>query len=328
MVISKTPFRVSFFGGGTDYPDYFLKNSGAVLSTTIDKYSFITVKSLYGLSEYKYKITYSRLELCQDVSEIVHPAVRECIKFMKMPDGLEVHVINELPARTGIGSSSTFTVGLLNALYAFNGQMATKDRLAKDAVYVEQTLLGERVGVQDQYAASFGGLNFMEFQPDGTVRVNPVTVSQERRRELQDNLLLFYTGISRHAHAVLEEQIQKTKENKNTPDLSRMRKMVDEGVEILCSKDGLQPFGELLHTAWLAKKNLSSAISNNHLDGIYDAAYKAGALGGKLLGAGGGGFFLFFVEKKNQDRVRQVLQGYPEVKFGFETDGTRIIFVS
>jgi D-glycero-alpha-D-manno-heptose-7-phosphate kinase len=327
MIITKTPFRVSFFGGGTDYPDYFLRYGGGVLSTSINKYSFILVKPLDKIETHRYKITYSKLELCEELEQIQHPAVRECIKFLKLEMPLEVHVFNDLPARTGIGSSSTFTVGLLHALYALKGQVVSKERLAEEAVYVEQKLLNERVGVQDQYAAAIGGLNTMTFGTDGRITVNPIAVSLERRKELSNHLLIFYTGIARYAHQVLEEQIQKTKENKNTQDLSAMQKMVQRGVDILAGGD-LNDFGHLLHDAWQAKRRLSSAISTSHIDAMYDTAQKAGALGGKLLGAGGGGFMLFFAEPKQHQAIRTALAEYPEVHFDFESDGTRIVYLT
>jgi D-glycero-alpha-D-manno-heptose-7-phosphate kinase len=328
MIISKTPVRISFFGGGTDYPDHYKQHGGAVLSTTIDKYIFITVKSLEGLLEYKYRIAYSTLELCNNVEEIQHPVVKACIKFLDIKEGLEVNIISDLPARTGIGSSSSFTVGLLNALYALKGKMVSKEQLANEAIHIEQVILNERVGVQDQCAAAYGSLNQMTFEASGRISVNPVIVSDQRKGELQKKLIMFYTGVSRYAHQVLEEQIQKTKENKITPDLNRIKQMVDEGLDIVCNGKDLKKFGELMHEGWMTKKGLSSAVSNTFLDDIYERARKAGAIGGKLLGAGGGGFFVFYVEEAQRADVRNALAELPEISFKFENDGTRIIFFS
>jgi D-glycero-alpha-D-manno-heptose-7-phosphate kinase len=328
MIISKTPVRVSFFGGGTDYPDYFRKHGGAVLSTSIDKYIFVCVKAIGGISEFKYKINYSKIEACNDINDIQHPVVRACLKFLAIESSIEIHVISDLPARTGIGSSSTFTVGLLHALYALKGQMVPKEKLANDAIYIEQVVLDERVGVQDQLAAANGGLNYMTFQQHGDLKVNPVILSNERRSLLQNHLMLFYTGLSRYAHQVLEEQLKNIKEQKITQDLNRIRQMVEDGLNILCSDKDINLFGELMHEAWMAKRGLSSAISNNFLDDIYNRAKTAGAVGGKLLGAGGGGFFMFYVPVNKRENVLKALHELAEVPFSFETDGSRIIFMS
>jgi len=328
MIISKTPVRVSFFGGGTDYPDYFIENGGAVLSTTIDKYIYISVRKTTGVSEYKYKINYSKLEACNIIDEIEHPVVKACLKYLNISDGIEMHVMSDLPAKTGIGSSSSFTVGLLHVLYALQGIMVSKERLAHEAIYIEQTVLNERVGVQDQLAAANGGLNYMQFLPHGVLQVNPVVVSNSRKEALQNNLLMFYTGVSRYAHQVLEEQLKNTKEKKIAPDLAKIKQMVTDGLDVLCSDKNLDLFGELMHEAWMKKRGLSSAISNDFLDDIYTKARNAGSIGGKLLGAGGGGFFVFYVPEKKKEKVIQSLSGLPEIPFLFETDGTRIIFIS
>lgn len=327
MIISKTPLRISFFGGGTDYPDYFKQYGGAVLSTSIDKYVYITVNQLSLISEYKYKATYSKVEHCQQIDEILHPSIRECIRFMELNDGIEIHAISDIPAKTGLGSSSTFTVGLLNALYAYKNQVASNIRLANEAIYVEQKLIGEKVGVQDQSAAAVGGLNYFEFKQDGTITYKPVIISQERKQDFKNHMLLFYTGVQRFAEDVLKEQIDKTKSGEAQKDLSHIRKMVDKGYEILTSNTNLNEFGELLHEAWMSKKKLSSTISNNYLDDMYDLAIKAGASGGKLLGAGGGGFFLFFASPEKHQKIRESLLNYKEINFNFDNDGSKIIFV-
>jgi len=327
MVISKTPLRISFFGGGTDYPDHVIKHGGAVLSTSINKYVYLTVNKISEISPYKFKVTYSKLEHCQSVSELLHPSVRECLRFMEINEGIEIHTVSDLPAQTGLGSSSSFTVGLLNALYAYKGKMIAPLKLAQEAIYVEQKLIKEKVGYQDQCAAAVGGLNYFEFRQDGTISHKPVIMSEQRKKDFKNNLLLFYTGVQRFAEDVLKEQIDKTQKGEVTKDLSHIREMVDQGFSILTSDANLVQFGELLHKAWLSKKNLSSAISNPYLDEMYEKATKAGAVGGKLLGAGGGGFFLFYVDMDRQQKVRQALQGYQEVAFDFDKDGSKNIFV-
>lgn len=327
MVISKTPLRISFFGGGTDYPDHVHKHGGAVLSTSINKYVYLTVNKLSEISKYKYKVTYSKLEQCQTIDEIIHPSVRECLRYMQIQDGIEVHTVSDLPAQTGLGSSSSFTVGLLNALYAYKGKMVPSLKLAYEAIHVEQQLLKEKVGYQDQCAAAVGGLNHFEFRQDGSISYRPIIMPSTRLAAFKDNLMLFYTGVQRFAEDVLKEQIEKTKKGDAKPNLDNIAKMVTQGVDILTSDASLNQFGELLHEAWLSKKSLSSAISNNYLDEMYDTAKSAGATGGKLLGAGGGGFFLFYVEKEKQQQVREALKSYQEVAFDFDRDGSKNIFV-
>lgn len=328
MIISKTPVRVSFFGGGTDYPDYFKTYGGSVLSTTIDKYIFITVRKTNSFSEFKYRISYSKLQTCQFVEEIEHPVVKAAIQHLRIPYGLEINIISDLPARTGIGSSSTFTVGLLHALHALMGKMVSKKQLAMEAIYLEQELLQERVGVQDQLAAAYGSLNHMIFT-ENSLQVNPVIISRERKELLESNLMMFYTGLSRYASVILEEQVKKTQDKVINTQLQDIKDMVDEGLAILCNAErDLNQFGELLHKGWMKKKSLSTAISNNFLDDIYERAIRAGAIGGKLLGAGGGGFFVFYAPPEKQNMIREVLSDLSEVEFRFENDGTRIIHMS
>ena len=328
MVISKTPVRVSFFGGGTDYPDYYKAYGGCVLSTSIDKYIFITVRETNAFSEFKYRISYSKLQTCQDVSEIEHPVVRAAIEYLNISYGLEINIISDLPARTGIGSSSSFTVGLLHALYALTGKMVSKKQLALEAIYLEQELLQERVGVQDQLAAAYGSFNHMIFT-DGNLQVNPVIVSKERKAHLESNLMMFYTGLSRYASVILEEQVKKTQDKVINNELQDIKDMVEEGLSIVCNTDkDLDEFGRLLHKGWMKKKMLSSAISNTFLDDIYQRAKDAGAIGGKLLGAGGGGFFVFYVPTEKQQQVRNILADLSEVDFKFENDGAHIIHMS
>ncbi|MBN8702633.1 MAG: kinase [Bacteroidetes bacterium] len=325
MIISKTPLRISFFGGGTDYPDYVFKHGGMVLSTTIDKYIYITLDKINPLSEVKYKIAYSKLESCNTLDEIQHPSVRECLRFVGITEGIEIHIMNDLPAKTGLGASSTFTVGLLNALYTYTNKKVSKEQLAKDAIYVEQKLIGEKVGLQDQAAAAIGGFNKITFEQNGDIKSTPLNLDQSKSNELQNNLLLFYTGVQRFAEDILNEQISKTKEGSINTDLSAIKHMVDKGHQLLTQNQHAN-FGKLLHEAWISKKKLSSAISSNALDNMYDLAMQAGALGGKLLGAGGGGFFVFYVEPKNHAQVRTALKEYQEIPFRFDTHGSQIIY--
>jgi D-glycero-alpha-D-manno-heptose-7-phosphate kinase len=328
MIISKTPVRVSFFGGGTDYPDYYKEFGGSVLSTTIDKYIYVTVNKIVGLLDHKYRISYSKLELCNDVDEINHPVVREVIKYLGITDGLEINIISDLPARTGIGSSSSFTVGLLHSLYALQGIMKSKEELANEAIHIEFNVLKERVGVQDQLAAAYGGLNYMKFTAEN-LEVNPLIVTKERKEALQQNLLMFYTGINRFASEILKEQLQKTVEKKIGTELKDIHDMVQKGISILTDTNrNLDEFGDLMHAAWMAKRSLSSAISNDFLDEIYTKAREAGALGGKLLGAGGGGFFVFYVPDDMKDAVSNVLKDLHQIPFQFENMGTSIIQTS
>lgn len=327
MIISKTPLRISFFGGGTDYPDYFKQHGGAVLSSSIDKYIFITVNKISPINDSKYKLTYSKLEKCDSIEEIAHPSIKACLQFLDINEGLEIHVVSELPAKTGLGSSSSFTVGLLNALYVFKGQMVSKTRLADEAIYVEQQLIGEKVGNQDQAAAAFGGFNRIDFHHDGTLTATPVILQAERKEQLNNNLLLFYTGVTRYAEEVLKEQVEKTKQGSIAKDLSAIRSMVDEGLDLLSSGRDLKEFGALLNRAWLSKRSLSSGISNDYLNEMYEKAINAGAGGGKLLGAGGGGFFMFYVEPEKQLSVRTALKDYLEVAFNMQNDGSSIIFI-
>jgi D-glycero-alpha-D-manno-heptose-7-phosphate kinase len=325
MIISKTPVRISFFGGGTDYPEYFDEYGGCILSTTIDKYVYITINKIGGLLDEKYRIAYKKVELCNSIDEIEHPSVRETLRHLNINEGLDINIFSDLPARTGLGSSSSFTVGLLNGLYAYQGKVKAQIEYAKEAIYIEKEILKENVGVQDQLAAACGGLNYMKLSSSG-YEVNPIILSKERKLALDSNLLLYYTGISRFATEVLKEQIEKTKEKKVMVELKDIYNMVQDGINILSDDSvSLGEFGKLLNSTWLAKKKLSSAISNNHLDEMYDLAIKNGASGGKLLGAGGGGFFLFYVDGEKQD-FRKKMSKFVEIPFHFENEGSRVIY--
>ncbi len=325
MIISRTPFRISFFGGGTDYPVWYNEHGGAVLATSINKYCYITCRYLPPFFEYKYRIVYSRTEQTRNIYEIQHPSARETLNFMDIDQGVEIHHDGDLPARTGLGSSSAFTVGLLNALYALKGKMVTKRQLALDAIHVEQDKLKENVGSQDQTTAAFGGFNKIEFGGDQQILVQPITLNSRKCQLLQDHLMLFFTGFSRIASEIAGEQIKKTPDKKK--ELNRMREMVEEAIGILNGGDSdITDFGGLLHESWTIKRSLTDKISTPQIDDIYETAMNAGALGGKLLGAGGGGFILFFVEPEIQHEVKEKLRDLLYVPFKFENLGTQIIY--
>lgn len=325
MIISRTPFRISFFGGGTDYPDWYLKEGGAVLSTTIDKYCYLTCRQLPPFFSERHRIVWSHIEIVPSISAILHPAVREGLKFLGFDDslGLEIHHQGDLPARTGMGSSSAFAVGLIKAMTALQGKMIGKHELALQAIELEQHVLKECVGSQDQVAAAYGGLNLIYFLPSGDIRVEPVTIPKARIEELDKSLMMFYTGTTRFASEIAAKVVANM--GSKQQQLRQMRGMVDRAVEILNSDTDLTAFGELLHQSWLLKRELSSAISNSVVDGIYDTAMESGAIGGKLLGAGDAGFMIFFVPPEKQDAVKQALAQYLRVPFSFETEGSTII---
>ncbi|HOL67319.1 MAG TPA: kinase [bacterium] len=326
MVISRTPYRISFFGGGTDYPVWFREHGGAVLSTTIDKYCYIFLRELPPFFDHKYSIVWSRIEHVNSIEEIFHPSVRECLRFVGIKQGLAVHHEGDLPARAGIGSSSAFTVGLLNSLYAFQGKMVGRMELALAAIHVEQDLLRENVGCQDQISAAFGGLNVIEFQCNNEFVVKPVTIGSDRLEELQSRCLLFFTGLSRTASEIAAQQI-KTASSKSR-ELTIMREMVTEATRILTGNEPLKKFGQLLHESWKLKRSLTPLISNSRIDGIYEKGITAGAWGGKILGAGGGGFILFLAPPERHGRIRNALKELLEVPVKFEDSGSRIIFFS
>ncbi len=324
MIITRTPFRISFFGGGTDYPAWYEEHGGTVLSTTINKYCYISCRYLPPFFDYKYRLRYNIREETASISDIKHPVVRECLRFLNIEHGIEMVYTADLPARSGIGSSSSFTVGFLNALYALAGKMISKRQLALDAIYIEQDVIKESVGAQDQVAAAFGGFNKIEFGGDHKIFVQPVTISQEMVQALQDNFMLFFTGFSRNASEIAVDQIKNTPSKKE--ELKAMKGMVDDAIAILNSGVGrLDDFGKLLGESWRLKRNLSSLISSTKIDEIYETAMRSGALGGKLLGAGGGGFMLFYVPKDRQHEVRKRLKDLLYVPFHFEKSGSHII---
>lgn len=326
MIITRTPVRVSFLGGGTDYPAYFRHHGGATLVTTIDKYTYVTVNSLTEFFDHRIGVYYSRVERVKNFDEIQHPSVRECLRFLGIEGGIEIHIVSDLPARTGLGSSSSFTVGLLKSLYAFKGQMISAERVAAEAVFIEQEMIKERVGCQDQYACAYGGLLHLQFGCDGGIRIAPLVLSQNQLGALEQRLLLFYTGERGTAHEILEEQLNRTQAGEINQELAALGALVNQGVNLLSNSSDLAEFGALLHDGWILKRRCSTQISNSRIDQLYERARAGGAVGGKLLGAGGRGFLLLFVELENQTRVRRALSELREVGFGFENYGSTIIF--
>lgn len=316
MLIVRVPYRISFFGGGTDYPDYFTKYGGEVISTTIDKYCYLTVRELPPFFEHKHHIVYSTIEAVRDIDEIHHPSVRECLRHMNLDKGLEIHHDGDLPARSGIGSSSAFTVGLIHALYTMQGKEISKLKLADEAIYIEQKVIKESVGCQDQIATAFGGLNHITFNKDCSYEVNQVPCDYEL---LQNHLMLVFTGFPHMAN-----DIAKTYEFDNS-GLHKMKDMVSDAKELLLDGD-IESFGELLGHSWSIKKQLSPQISTPYIDYVYERAIKAGAYGGKLIGAGGGGFMLFVAHPDNQDKIKEALKGLLFVPFKFENKGSQIVF--
>ena len=322
MIISRTPFRISFFGGGTDYPVWYETNGGAVLSTTIDKYCYITCRRYPPFFDDTVRVVWSKIELAENAEGIEHPTTREILKFLNLKKHVEVHHAADLPARSGLGASSSFTVGLLHALYAMLGREVSKQQLAEEAIHVERDLVKDTVGSQDQVAAAFGGFNKIVFGPGSAITVTPVEIAPATLEKLQDRLLLFFTGLSRSASEVAKAQV------KNTPakekELKAMRAMVDQGVALL-EKGDVDGFGRLLHESWQLKRGLSNLISTSDIDGMYEAALKAGALGGKLLGAGGGGFLLVYADPSRHEAVKAALKHLLHVPFKFENEGTQVI---
>jgi D-glycero-alpha-D-manno-heptose-7-phosphate kinase len=325
MIISRTPFRISFFGGGTDYPAWYKEHGGSVISTSINKFCYITCRYLPPFFEYKYRIRYFQREETKTIAEIKHPSVRECLNFMQIKDGIEVVHHADLPARSGLGSSSTFTVGLLHALSALKHQMPTKRELAIRAIHIEQEEIKENVGSQDQTAAAFGGLNRIDFGGTQKINVQPLMIRPEKYHQLESSLLLFFTGFSRTASDIAVEQIRRIDEKKEY--LKKMIELVEETVKILQTEgDNITDFGKLLHEQWMIKRSLSPIVTNDIIDSIYESGLTAGAEGGKLLGAGGGGCMLFFVKPEKQVKVREALKDLLHIPIRFDNLGSQIIY--
>lgn len=324
MVITSTPLRISFFGGGTDYPVWYREHGGSVLATTINKCCYLTCRRLPPFFEYHSRISYSKVENVSRNDEIEHPSVRGCLQFLGITEGVEIHHVADLPARTGLGASSAFTVGLLLGLYALNHRMCDKHALAADAIHVEQELLREPVGSQDQVSAAYGGLNRIRFHADGSIEVKRILAEPSRLAELEQDLLLCFTGFARTASDITREQIKVTPLRKQS--LDTMLELVDEGEAILTSPyRPLDEFGRLLNDEWKIKRALAPGITNAAIDEIYEAGVSAGALGGKLLGAGGGGFMLFHVPPERRQALRERLKRLLTVPFSFSNAGSRVV---
>lgn len=326
MIITKTPFRMSFFGGGTDMESFFIKHGGAVLSTTFDKYCYVNVRHLPRFFDYSTELSYSRTERVTSIEDIEHPAVRNAMKMLDMHE-IRLTYEADLPARSGLGTSSSFAVGMLNAFYALKGKYADKRKLADEAIYLERVLCEEAGGWQDQIAASFGGFNRINFNTDGTYDVLPVIISPERKKNLNDNLMMFFTGFTRFSSDVQKanagtKETQEAKEKRYLEMLS----LVDKAEQILTDQNtDLDNFGRLLDYTWKLKKQTGSAVSTNSIDALYEKGIQAGALGGKLLGAGGGGFLVFYVQPEYQEAVKEAMKKLMYIPFRFEGGGTRVI---
>ncbi len=322
MIITKTPFRMSFFGGGTDFPEFYRENGGAVISSTFDKYCYVNVRHLPRFFDYSTELSYSRIERVNNLEEIRHPAIREAMKYLNMHE-LRLTYEADLPARSGLGTSSSFAVGMLCAFYALKGKYVDKRRLANDAIFLERELCKEAGGVQDQIAAAFGGLNKISFDIEGYT-VNPIIISPERKEQLNRNLMLFFTGFSRFSSDI-QESAQKTMKDRKQ-QLLEMLELVDEAEKVLVSEMNLKEFGKLLDYTWKLKRGITDKVSTNFIDDIYKKAIQAGAIGGKLLGAGGGGFLLFYVEEEEKKRnVKKALENLLYVPFQFEDAGVQVI---
>ncbi len=324
MIMTRAPLRISFFGGGTDYPQYFNEHGGEVLATAIDKYVYFTVSHLGDLFEHKIRVAYSKTELVHHADEIQHRAIREALRYLGLTSHVELNNIADLPARTGLGSSSAFMVCLLQALRAHIGKPVSALELAYEAIEIEQNRLADNVGCQDQFLAATGGFQHVEFAGSRNIRSTPVEITSTRQAELEKNLLLVYTGQRRTASEIAAEQVSRT--TLNLGHLHEMKLLVREALGILRGGSDLADFGRLLGETWKLKRSLSSKISNNHIDEMYEAALRAGCVGGKLLGAGGGGFLLLYVDHLKQERVLQALSGYQFVRFAFEAQGSKIVY--
>lgn len=324
MIITRTPYRVSLFGGGTDYPKWYLEHGGAVLGMAIDRYCYISLRQLPPFFAHRHRIVYSRIENVQNISEIEHPAVRAVFQETGIDAGMELHHDGDLPARSGLGSSSSFTVGLLNAIYALSGRMVTKRFLAEEAIRIEQHVIKENVGSQDQVWAAYGGFNRVDFDKGGSFSVQPVIIPKERERELLGNFMLFFTGLSRYATEIAKDKIANL--DKKAGHLHKMHAMVDQAQAILTDPDAdLRQIGHMLHDGWRLKRELAGSVSSEVIDAIYQAGCDAGATGGKILGAGGGGFILFFVEPHKQQAVRERLHNLIEVGINVDHAGSSVV---
>ena len=324
MIISRTPFRISFVGGGTDLRSFYSEEPGQVLSTSIDKYIYVVVKRQIGIVEYKYRVNWSKVEFCNNIEEIEHPIVREALKLFEIDFPIEITTFSDIPGSTGLGSSSAFTVGLVHALHALKGKHATKHTLATEAGSIEVDILKRTMGKQDHFASAYGDLNVFTFNSDETISAEPVFYTDEVRNTLEQNIMLFYTELKRDASDVLETQDKVTADKRAV--LSQMRDLVHPLREVLSGNKDMNTFGEILHEGWLLKKSITNEISNSQIDGYYEKALQAGAIGGKLLGAGGGGFLLLYVEPENQSKVIDALAELFCLDVKLDNAGTRITY--
>jgi D-glycero-alpha-D-manno-heptose-7-phosphate kinase len=324
LIITRTPFRISFFGGGTDYPAWYKVNGGQVLGASIDKYCYISVRHLPPFFPHRYRVVYSKIENVEHHNDIQHPAVKAVLEHLNCTQGLEIHHDGDLPARSGLGSSSSFTVGLLNALYALRGEYVSQGGLASEAIHVEQDLIGEHVGSQDQIFAAHGGLNRIRFFPSDGHDIDPIIIRDERKEQLEGHLMLVFTGLSRFSTEIAKTKIDNF--HCRHKELHTMGQMVDEAVSLLASKSApIEEFGKLLHESWQLKRTLSDKVSNSEIDSLYETALKAGAIGGKVTGAGGGGFMLLFAPPERQSGVREALKDLIHVPVKFDNAGTRVV---
>ena len=324
MIISRTPFRISFFGGGTEYPNWYRAHGGSVLSASIDKYCYISCRILPPFFEHKTRIVYSAVESCASIDEIQHPAVREVLRFLQLDHGLEIHHDGDLPARSGMGSGSSFTVGLLHALHALLGVMPSKKRLALESIHIEQNLIKENLGSQDQVCAAYGGINRIDFSRSGEFEVRPIPLSPARIEQLNSHLMLFFTKLEPAASELVRGYVENA--GAKYVLIKQMQEMVESGIDVLQSDADIREFGRLLHKAWTLKRSLRPDVSNSHVDELYDRARAAGAVGGKITGAAGGGFLLLLAPPAAQQSVRQSLAKNIHVPFQFEFSGSQIIF--
>ena len=324
MIISRTPFRISFVGGGTDLRSFYKVDQGQVLSSSIDKYIYVVIKRQVGIVENRYRINWSKVEFCNEIDEIEHPIVREALRFFNIDFPIEISTFSDIPGSTGLGSSSAFCVGLVHALYALQGKYASKHTIASEAGNIEVDILKRTMGKQDHFASAYGNLNVFTFNSDESVNVEPVFYDSKIRNKLEANLMLFYTKITRNASDVLESQDKATEDKRSV--LGKMRNLVNPLRDVLAGEQDITRFGEILHEGWLLKKSITNDISSSMIDAYYEKALKAGAVGGKLLGAGGGGFLLFYVEPKNQIKVRDALKELFCLDVKLDNGGTRITY--
>lgn len=324
MIISKTPYRISFFGGGTDYPSWYKHNSGSCLSTTIDKYVYLSLREIPNFFPHNYRISYSIVEEVKKISEIKHKAVRDILKYLKLKKNLEIHYDGDLPSKSGVGSSSSFVVGLLNCIYCFNKQIMGKSDLAKKSIFFEQTVMKEMVGIQDQIASSYGGFNQIKINKKGNFSVDKIDISKKNSNELNNNLILMFSNKQRIADRIARTFVPKLNNSKYN-HMKEIFSLVEPAKDSILKKD-FENFGKLLDSSWRLKRSLSKSISDSYLDDLYESALNKGALGGKLLGAGGGGFFLFYVPKNKQRKFLNYFKKFTIIPFNFSNEGSKIIY--